>query len=711
MIRWFGVRHHSPAAARLVRELVLRERPDAVLIEGPWDFNDRIGELALEHRLPIAIYSSVVLEAGRAGAYHPFCVHSPEWQALRAGFEIGADVRFIDLPWASIAGSREVAHRYGDHELRRSRAIPALCERLGVDDFDAAWDVLAEIDPALGLDEYLRRVEPLCAELRDHVSEVDARRERFMAQQIRETSGDVLVVCGGFHVEGLRELVAAPADAETPTASEVVALTPYSFEALDALTGYEAGMPNPGFYDLAWRDADPARAALQLVVGELRRRGQHVSPADLIGVESTARGLALMRGHARVWRGDLLDGILGALVKDELELGVPHPMLDAAHAVLRGGARGKLADGVSRPPFVRDLEAALERFELVPAPAARTVEPAAGGGARTLAAAAPDRRAGPAWLRAARPARRAASAGACASTVASTGRRWRLPATGRRSVRRPRRGCWSGSRAWSGTRGPPPPCSPTRRCAAWSRSPGRCSPACGSWSERRRTWVRWSRRCGRSCTCTATRPCWAPRATRRTGNCSRRSMTACCGCSAAGRRRTRASRRCARWWRRSSAAAATARSSPACWSGCGTTRTPRPGCAVPRSAPCGCSTPRATTSSSPGRCSSPTRSCSATSCSGCSRLAREPVQRRPDLVERIDEVVMAFADAEFLDALPALRRAFSAFTPREKDRLARGLPGGARLDQAAAADPLTLAAMLELEGRLRGALERYGVRT
>ena len=132
----------------------------------------------------------------------------------------------------------------------------------------------------------------------------------------------------------------------------MVALTPYSFEALDALTGYEAGMPNPGFYDLAWRDEDPARAALQLVVGELRRRGQHVSPADLIGVESTARGLALIRGHARVWRGDLLDGILGALVKDELELGVSHPMLDAAHAVLRGGARGKLADGVSRPPFV-----------------------------------------------------------------------------------------------------------------------------------------------------------------------------------------------------------------------------------------------------------------------------------------------------------------------------------------------------------------------
>ena len=87
---------------------------------------------------------------------------------------------------------------------------------------------------------------------------------------------------------------------------------------------------------------------------------------------------------------------------------------------------------------------------------------------------------------------------------------------------------------------------------------------------------------------------------------------------------------------------------------------------------------------------------------GLFTLAREPVQRRRDLIERIDEVVMAFADGEFLEALPALRRAFSVFTPREKDRLARSLPGGAGVgvvDSAVA--PETLVAMLELEARLR----------
>ena len=79
------VRHHSPACARVVAELAARMKPDAILIEGPSDFNDRIGELALGHTLPIAIYSYARLADGsRCGAYYPFCVYSPEWQALES---------------------------------------------------------------------------------------------------------------------------------------------------------------------------------------------------------------------------------------------------------------------------------------------------------------------------------------------------------------------------------------------------------------------------------------------------------------------------------------------------------------------------------------------------------------------------------------------------------------------------------------------------
>jgi hypothetical protein len=56
-VTFFPVRHHRPAAARAVRDWIGANRPAAVLIEGPSDFNDRLDELALAHELPIAIYS------------------------------------------------------------------------------------------------------------------------------------------------------------------------------------------------------------------------------------------------------------------------------------------------------------------------------------------------------------------------------------------------------------------------------------------------------------------------------------------------------------------------------------------------------------------------------------------------------------------------------------------------------------------------------
>lgn len=393
-VQWFGVRHHSPAAARLVAALIADRRPDAVLIEGPYDFDDRLDELALDHVLPIAIYSSVVLPDGRRAAYHPFCVYSPEWQALVRGREVGARVRFIDLPWSAIAGEAESAHRYGDRELRGAPGLNALLERLGVDTFDDAWDRLVEVDPDLDLATYRARVEALGGELRpddpELVSDEDHRREAFMAARVaetlREVDGEVVVVCGAFHTPALRALVEAGApdvEAPVPRDGQTIALTPYDYASLDGLSGYDAGMPNPGFYDEVWRaragvadgrEGAPADRALGTVVADLRKAGVTISPADLIATRTTAGGLAALRGHAEVWRRDLVDGVTGALVKDEIALGVSHPVLDAVHRALRGSARGRLAEAAPRPPFVVDLNARLEAAGLLQEARPRTVD-------------------------------------------------------------------------------------------------------------------------------------------------------------------------------------------------------------------------------------------------------------------------------------------------------------------------------------------------
>ena len=395
-IVYFPVRHHSPTAAIMVRELIDALKPKAVLVEGPSDFNDRIDELALPHELPIAIYSYVrTADDRRRGAYYPFCEYSPEWQALLAGRRCGAKVRFIDLPYADVASLDDVVNRYADADFRRSAYVRRLCEKLGVDSFDGVWDTFFELDRAMTPAEYLRRAHRFCGQIRlveGHTRESDRRREAFMAAEVRRAAervgGPVVVVTGGYHSLALYERVrgAVPADesdaappAPAPGEERGIAITPYSYERLDSLTGYDAGMPNPGYYHRLWRDRQASRPIAHRklifdVARALRGRKQRVSSADLIAAESCASALASMRGHGEVWRTDLVDGLVGSLIKDELAAGGTHPLLDAIHEVLRGNARGVLAKGAPVPPLVNDLRRLLAAAGLWPEPARREVE-------------------------------------------------------------------------------------------------------------------------------------------------------------------------------------------------------------------------------------------------------------------------------------------------------------------------------------------------
>ena len=319
------MRHHSPAAARLLAEFIEERRPAAVLIEGPSDFQPYFAELHLPHELPIAIYSYFRTDEGdRRGAYYPFSEYSPEWQAITHAAGLGIEARFIDLPWAEVADLDRVTHRYADAELRRGRYVRAVCDRLGVEDFDDLWDKIVEADGALDLADYLRRVHWLCWHTRlweAEISQADQRREVFMAGQIaaalEECSGQALVVTGGFHSSALAARLEGfacpgtepvePAESPPSFADRGIALTTYSYERLDNLAGYDAGMPSPGFYDHAWQSQSRGESfshapLVRQIVAGLRSRKQTVSTADLIALETSARALAALRGRERVWR-------------------------------------------------------------------------------------------------------------------------------------------------------------------------------------------------------------------------------------------------------------------------------------------------------------------------------------------------------------------------------------------------------------------------
>ncbi len=390
-VRIVGVRHHSPACARLVAETIRELRPAHVLIEGPADMTPRLDELLLPHRLPIAIFSYYRHEERTHASWSPLCDYSPEWVALREGRGAGAEVRFIDLPaWThAFVG---VKNRYSDRGRDRLDYVATLCRKLGVDGLDALWDHLFEQPMALDvlrarLDAYF---EALRAAEGGPASEADALRESFMARHVahaaRDADGPVVVVCGGFHAPALARMwpaIEEPGPPEPPipdaSARHGSYLVPYSFGRLDAFTGYEAGMPSPGYYQALWEHGPrvAGERMLELAVRRVRAKKQPLSAADLIAAETMTRGLMRLRGHRAVSRTDLLDGLAAALLKEPCSVPLPwtqrgplragtDPILIVVLATLCGKRRGELAPDTPRPPLLADARAQLELHGLTP---------------------------------------------------------------------------------------------------------------------------------------------------------------------------------------------------------------------------------------------------------------------------------------------------------------------------------------------------------
>ncbi|MFI6866802.1 DUF5682 family protein [Nocardia sp. NPDC050406] len=396
-VTFLGVRHHSPACARLVREHIRALRPAQVLVEGPVDMNDRLDELLLGHELPIAVFTSYRDEFTRHMSWAPMCDYSPEWVALTEGRAAGADVRFIDLPaWDRAFAGTE--NRYADAERRYERAVERLCRDFAVDNIDALWDHLFEIGADTGLDERLAAYFDLVRGDED-ASEGDVAREEYMARWVHaavdrlngETSSDtahIVVVTGGFHrpalMRRLREHLDAGSSASRPDWPPVPPfpgdgkggsfLVPYSFRRLDAFDGYQSGMPSPAYYQQLWEGGAQAAAEsiTRAVVRRLRKRGQPVSTASLIGAHTLTAGLSRLRGHESPSRTDVLDGLAGALVNEALDSPLPwtgrgqlrpgtDPVVVEMVAALSGDRVGRLHTTTPHPPLVHDATRELER--------------------------------------------------------------------------------------------------------------------------------------------------------------------------------------------------------------------------------------------------------------------------------------------------------------------------------------------------------------
>ena len=384
-----GVRHHSPACARWVRQCIEQVRPAYVLIEGPADFNPRLNELLLPHQLPIALYAYCQHEndeSRSARAWVPFAEWSPEWQALQAAHRQQANIRFIDLPiWAH----DEDDDTEGDHAQAYEQALRHATH---MENVDALWDHLfedeaqADVLPT-ALTNYfdrLRHTQPS--------SQRDQRREAHMARWIAwamaQRQGPVVVVCGGWHAPALArqwldcpsattppEVPSPPADAQAVGSY----LMPYSEKKLDVLTGYLSGMPAPLWQRWCWEhgQAPAGERLLYTVMSALRHKRQPASTADMGAAHLHAQALAQLRGHRVPLRSDWLDALAGTLIKEALDEPLPwsyrgtlhagtNPIVVALVDCLAGQHYGTLAADTPQPPLPGDVRRELARVDISP---------------------------------------------------------------------------------------------------------------------------------------------------------------------------------------------------------------------------------------------------------------------------------------------------------------------------------------------------------
>lgn len=433
-LTFFPIRHHSPACAWHVQQWILTEKPAAVLIEAPADATDLIPLLLHpQTQTPVALYTTYIDHDGyllrsagecpekgqsedtlaanylpgnnreeeplRFGGYYPFCDYSPELAALRAGATVGAQLQLIDLPYSQkvmatqIQADPDAALRLRalqeEHYLQHSAYLLALAKKTGCRDFNELWDHLFEAycqqTPTA---DFIRHIATYCYLARRETPpeslETDGTlaREAAMAQAIatvmQRLDGQILVVTGGFHSVVLPGLVESP-----PTPLPVPKLSPgsaqtvlmrYSFEQLDALNGYAAGMPAPGYYQQLWAHlqqpvTNPLSQTACEVLMQIRAltRDQKLlaplSVADEIAALEQAQRLAQFRRHPGPTREDLLDAVRSCFVKGAMDREGAMLMAVAARS-LQGDRIGDLPSHAGAPPLVEDFRRLAKRFRL-----------------------------------------------------------------------------------------------------------------------------------------------------------------------------------------------------------------------------------------------------------------------------------------------------------------------------------------------------------
>ena len=387
-IKFFPVRHHSPACAFHLKKIIDEFKPETILIEGPSDANFLMEYMIDENTIaPFCIYSSYIDKSKeKCRSYYPFLDYSPEFVAIKKSHELKINCSFIDMPFGYIIENSEnnknkkpiSIYDKDNNKFNVNDYTSRLTKKAGLRSFAELWERDFEINGILknsedftksvfALGYYMRFIENEDIETKN--------REYFMAKNIKECIdkkiNKILVITGSFHVNGIIDKLKDFENIEREfnklknynIQNSSNYLIPYSFEEADQRKGYIAGIEYPAFYNNIWKKlnedlienayTETVKSFIVKAAG-INRDYYNVNIPDCINAYYMAINLAKLRGKNNAGVYELIDAVKSAFVKGEISL-ENTGNIELIMKLLSGIANGKVSSKSIVPPVVLDF--------------------------------------------------------------------------------------------------------------------------------------------------------------------------------------------------------------------------------------------------------------------------------------------------------------------------------------------------------------------
>jgi len=392
-----GIRHHGPGSAALLLQALDALDPACVLMEGPPEADELIPYAAEAGMKPPLALLAYATDESKAASFYPFAEFSPEWQAMRWALNRRRPVRFIDWPAGiSLALTRRAAELEEEQLAPPPNADPldVLAEAAGYEDGEAFWNALVEQTGGQSRESgrhalsVFAAIEAAMTAVRNDASQAEAmseadrlrhaRREAFMRvhmrQSLKDHEGAIAVICGAWHLSGLRAPSKLAEDKalirDLPRLKVEATWVPWTDSRLSVQSGYGAGVLSPGWYRHLWSllsaDDKPTPESFAAVwqsktTALLRSEGYPAPTASAIEAARLALGLAAMRNIQMPGLAEMRDAALATLCHGNAVA------LTLIERKLYIGERvGEIDERVPQMPLVRDLTIWQKRTRLKP---------------------------------------------------------------------------------------------------------------------------------------------------------------------------------------------------------------------------------------------------------------------------------------------------------------------------------------------------------